>query len=393
MAVDSLILVANPGSSSRKYALYKDKRERLRLHFEYEKFQIKCHIYSTKKTETRICDFTDISQSIEYVDPILRELKLVTDTEIISKIGLRIVAPSEYFLTTRVLDDNAVSILEQLELSAPLHIRASLDELVSIKRVFGDVEVIGVSDSAFHSTKPSYAWNYGIDIDIANELGLKRFGYHGLSVSSVVTNLSFDLPSKMVVCHLGSGASVTAVQNGKSLDNTMGYSPTEGLVMATRAGTMDIGAALTIKNHLGLDDAGLELYLNKQSGLIGLSKQSDDIRYLIEQYEKSDPLAGLALDTYAYSVKKAIGQMVAILDGLDALVFTGTVGCRSPFIRNLIADKLDYFGISIDKKRNNKCIQPLVPNIVSVRTRVNQILVVPTNEEAEIARTTRSFSY
>lgn len=389
--MDSLILVSNPGASSRKYALYKKGVQRIKIHFEYEKLQIKCHIFSAKFSETRVCNIKTIEDSIKLVEPILREFKLVSEKEIISRVGLRIVAPSEYFLQNRLIDDEALRQLNILKSRAPLHISASITELKAIKSNFGSLDVVGISDSSFHVTKPDFAWNYGVDIDLANTIGIKRYGYHGISAASVTRKLSYDLPDRMVVCHLGSGASVTAVKHGVSVDNTMGYSPLEGLVMSTRSGSIDLGAAMAIKNHLKLDDAGIENYLNKECGLLGLSKQSDDIRYLIERYEAKDPLASLALRTFAYNVKKAIGQMIATLNGIDTLVFTGTAGTRSAFIRRLIVSDLDYFGLNIDNKRNNKCHDPLAPTVISTRTRVNQVLVVPTDEESEIARLTRIY--
>lgn len=389
--MDSLILVSNPGASSRKYALYKKGIQRVKLHFEYDKLQIKCQIVSSKVNKTRICHISSIEDSAKLVEPILRELKFISEKDVISRVGLRIVAPSEYFLQDRLIDDKALSQLKALKSRAPLHINASINELKSIKSNFGSLDVVGVSDSSFHVTKPDYAWNYGVDIDMANATGIKRYGYHGLSASSVTRQLSHDLPDKIVICHLGSGASVTAVLNGVSMDNTMGYSPLEGLVMSTRSGSMDIGAAIAIKQHLKLDDEGIENYLNNKSGLLGLSKQSDDIRYLIAQYEAEDSLAKLALRTYAYNVKKAIGQMVAVLNGIDALVFTGTAGNRSAFLRRLIVANLDSFGLNLDTNRNNKCYEPKIPTVISTRTRVNQVIVVPTDEELEIARLTRNY--
>ncbi len=390
--MDSLILVSNPGTSSRKYALYKKGVQRVKIHFEYERLQIKCHIISVKINETRICDINSIEDSIKLVEPILRELNLVSEKDIIVRVGLRIVAPSEYFLQNRLIDDEALKQLKILKSRAPLHITASINELNAIRSHFGSLDVIGVSDSSFHVTKPDFAWNYGVDIELANSIGIKRYGYHGLSASSVTRKMSYDLPNRMVICHLGSGASVTAVKQGISVDNTMGYSPLEGLVMSTRSGSLDFGAAMAIKQHLQMDDAGIENYLNKECGLLGLSKQSDDIRYLIERHEADDPLARLALKTYAYSVKKAIGQMVATLNGIDTLVFTGTAGTRSAFMRRLIVSDLDSFGLNIDNRRNNKCYDPLVPTVISTRTRVNQVIVVPTDEEAEIARLTRIYN-
>lgn len=385
MAVEPLVLAVNPGSASRKYALYKGARELARLHFEYQDNRVICNFLTNTEDITRTLDISNVSESFRFVLPMLEEFAVVKSSGDIKVIGLRIVAPSEYFLYDRIMDDVAHEKLVEAESRAPLHVRASLEELRALREFAPQTQVVGVSDSSFHITKPDVAWNYGINLGLADQLGIKRFGYHGLSVASVVRSFGRDVPKRMVVCHDGSGVSVSAVLAGVSQDNSMGYTPLEGVIMATRSGNIDIGAATILKEHLGLDDYGLEQYLNKQCGLLGLSGSSDDIRWLVEAANNGDYFAGFALRTYAYNIKKAIGQMVAVLDGIDALVFTGTAGMRSSYMRKLISANLDYFGLGIDDHRNDKCYEPLKPTVVSRRTRVGQIIVAPTNEEYEIA--------
>ena len=385
MAVEPLVLAVNPGSSSRKYALYKGSMELARLHFEYSDSRVVCNLLTPDHDIEKTLDINNVADSFKYVLPLLEEFGVIGGAADIQKIGLRIVAPSEYFLYDRVMDDAAEQNLIAAEARAPLHVRASLEELRALREFAPQTQVVGVSDSSFHITKPDVAWNYGINLSLADQLGIKRFGYHGLSVSSVVRAFGNDIPRRMVVCHDGSGVSVSAVLNGISQDNSMGYTPLEGVVMATRSGNIDYAAAAVIKQHMGFDDYALEQYLNKQSGLQGLSGRSDDIRWLVEAANSGDYFASFALRTYAYNIKKAIGQMVAVLDGIDALVFTGTAGLRSSYMRKLISENLDYFGLGIDDHRNEKCYEPLAPTVISRRTRVAQIIVVPTNEEYEIA--------
>jgi acetate kinase len=385
MAVEPLVLAVNPGSASRKYALFKGRRELARLHYEYENDRVICNIFTESEDLTKAVDINNIGDSFSLVMPILQEYGLIKNAKEIPTIGIRIVAPSEYFLQDRLMDDYALGELINTEAKAPIHVKASIDELESIRQIAPDSRVIGVSDSSFHITKPDVAWNYGINLAMADRLGIKRFGYHGLSNASVVRAFNGDVPRRMVVCHVGSGVSVSAILNGVSQDNTMGYTPLEGVIMASRSGSLDTGAALLIRQHLGLNEHDLELYLNKQSGLLGLSGSSGDIRLLVDASNGGDHLADLALRTYAYNIKKAIGQMVAVLDGIDALVFTGTAGLRSSYMRNLITENLDYFGLGIDKLRNDKCYEPIKPTVISKRTRVAQIIVMPINEEYEIA--------
>lgn len=386
MVMEPLVLAVNPGSASRKYALYKGRNELARLHFEYQDSKVICNLLTENEDVVRTLDINNVADSFRFVLPMLEEFAVVKAASDIKNIGLRIVAPSEYFLYDRIMDDIAHQKLVEAESRAPIHVRASLEELRALREFAPQIQVVGVSDSSFHITKPDVAWNYGINLSIADQLGIKRFGYHGLSVASVVRSFGRDVPRRMVVCHDGSGVSATAVLAGVSQDNSMGYTPLEGVIMATRSGNIDIAAATLIKEHLGLNDYELEQYLNKQCGLLGLSGSSDDIRWLVESANGGDFFANFALRTYAYNIKKAIGQMVAVLDGIDALVFTGTAGMRSSYMRKLISENLEYFGLGIDDHRNDKCYEPLKPTVISRRTRVAQIFVAPTNEEYEIAR-------
>jgi len=193
-----------------------------------------------------------------------------------------------------------------------------------------------------------------------------------------------------IVCHLGSGSSVTAVGNGESVDNTMGYSPLEGLMMATRSGSIDISAALVIRRELHLTDDGLEQYLDKKSGLLGVSGSSDDIRQLLTSEEKGDERAKLALDIFVYRIQQAIGQMVASLGGVDCLIFTATIGERSSIIRSRVLDRLGYLGFTYDPRINEQTFEPTdVANIAI--TSGKPIFVVSTDEAAEIARRTEQY--
>ena len=378
--MEPLILIANPGSASRKYALYQGTTSRADIHFEFEDGKIICGIKTATDSFSLTTDLTDLSTVSSEIVAILHNKQILTQDETIHTIGLRFVAPGNYFAQDHIIDDEFVSRLQATLPRAPLHISATLGELQELRRQFADTTIVGVSDSAFHNTKPDYAMNYGLPLEDADRFEIKRYGYHGLSIMSVVQILQSanTLPSKVIIAHLGSGASVSAVLNGKSVDNTMGYSPLEGLIMSTRSGTIDATVTSVLRNELKLDDSGLENYLNKQSGLLGLGG-SDDIRELLVREANGDLRATLALDTYAYSVQKAIAQMAVALDGIDTLVFTGTVGLRSAPMRRRIMSRLHHLGIHLDETLNDQC--DASKNIVSIQSSDSKFITVISTDE------------
>ena len=304
-------------------------------------------------------------------------------------IGLRIVAPSNYFLKDRLVDDDVVQHIRDILPLDPIHVSGTLQELEALRSSLPTVPVALISDSAFHARKPSYAWNYGINLQDADRFEIKRFGYHGLSVSSAVNELwnRGKLPPKVVVCHLGSGSSVSAVFHGRSIDNTMGYSALEGVIMATRTGSIDYTAAMALKTKLGLDDDQLEHYLDEKGGLLGLSGTSD-IREILDREANGDHIAHLALMTLIHSVHKAIGAMVVAMNGADLLVFTGTVGERSANLRRRIVAHLECLDFILDGNRNKSCLNPTEFTSISQAAVSKPIIVIPTDEGVEIARHT-----
>lgn len=385
----TIILVANPGSASRKYALFSGSHERASLHFEWFYGHVICTLNKDGEQHNVRVELADLNGAALEAIRIFHEQNILGKDEQIDRIGLRIVAPSNYFLLDHEINDEVMQHLEKARAKAPLHIDATLAELHTLRSQLPHTPAVGVSDSAFHITKPDHAWNYGISLEDADRFEIKRFGYHGLSVSSVVRSLhkTGKLGHKLIVCHLGSGASVTAILDGKSLDTTMGYSPLDGLVMSTRSGSIDHTAVRALKDACGLDDEGIDDYLNNHSGLLGLGG-SADIRELLRREQDGDHRARLALGTYVYSVQKAIGQMSAVLGGVDALVFTGTVGERSSPIRERVAAPLDYLGFALDTSANETCDALKGLEVISKTKGSKPIVVTPTKEDAEIARHT-----
>ena len=386
-----LILVANPGSSSRKYALYESDKLALRaeLHIESSDGQIVATLRTnsgSRQVETTLSEVHDAPREVRSI--LVRE-NILNENEAITAIGLRVVAPGSYFMEDRVISDEVIAKLEEAKSLAPIHIFATLEELKILREYFGQTPVVAVSDSEFHRTKPPYAWNYGINIQDADSLEIKRYGYHGISVASAVDELwnRGKLPPKVVVCHLGSGSSVSAIFHGRSIDNTMGFTPLEGVLMATRSGDISPGAVRALQTKLGMDWSGIESYLNQRGGLLGIGG-SNDIRDLIEREKNGDHLAHLALTTLVHTIHKAIGSMIATLNGCDLLVFTGTVGERSAILRKRIVAHLEFVDFIIDGNLNDGCTEPDQLTSISQSAKSKPIIVIPTNESVEIAKRT-----
>ncbi len=384
-----LTLVSNPGSASRKYALFNGPVLRASLHFEWLDGNVICTLRQDKKQVAIPLSMHSLNAAAGYVFNIFLQCGALDANEHISKIGLRVVAPGTHFAEHHTVSQRFVDALQEAKPHAPLHIAATLEELKALHQQFPQATIVGVSDSAFHASRPSYARLYSIPLKDADKLDIKRFGYHGLSAESVVRHLRKmgKLTPRIVIAHLGSGASVTAVYHGKSVDNTMGYSPLEGLTMATRSGSIDFTAVRALKAGLDLDDSRVEAYLNNESGLLGLGG-SNDIRELLALEEKGNTDAKLAMQTYVFNVQKAIGQMAGALGGLDMLVFTGTVGERNPIVRKRIADNLHYLDILLSTKSNNGCTTPIDPVMISKRVSSKPVFVIPANEAAVIAAIT-----
>ena len=245
--------------------------------------------------------------------------------------------------------------------------------------------LIAVSDSGFHQSRPELMQAYAIDTELAEKFDIKRWGYHGLSMGSIVRYMEGQeiLPEKAIICHIGSGSSITAVYNGKSHDTTMGYTPLEGVMMATRTGSMDVAAALAIKRELKIKtDDELEKYLNRKGGLLGVSGQSDDMREIIKLRDEGDKRGSFAHALYVYRLQSAIGQMAASLGGVDALVFTATIGERSDDIRRMVTQKLSYLGLSLDEEKNSGEMSARHVNIAASSSK--PIYVIRTDESDEM---------
>lgn len=390
--MDKKYLIINTGSASKKYSFYVGNNKVYTAHFEMENDSFIVNEMTDQGSEKRIIAKENYVNAVGLILESLIAKQIISQKEDINLVGIRIVAPGEYFLTNKFIDDEYLSMAEAALEKVPLHLGPALDEIKIVKQVLGDkILIAGVSDSAFHATIPESSRFYAVPIKDSRDLGLQRFGYHGISVQSVTAKAAEtlgSLPEKVIVCHLGGGASVTAVKNGESIDTSMGFTPLEGLVMATRVGDIDVGAVLFLADKLGKNLKEMKSYFNNESGLLGLSGNSSDLRELIEQEKSGDLDSALALKIYVNRIKQYIGRMATVLGGVDLLILAGTVGERSMVIRNRICDNMEFLGIELDQEINNNS-NGVEVDLSKAGSRV-KILVVKTDEMEEIAKITNS---
>ena len=363
-----MILLANIGSASKKYALAeKDDAGvfRVRTVAHYEASELPAQEY-------------DRAHHV-FIESLEKE---GVHAASIDTVLMRIVASGRYFQTHRVIDDEYIMKLTEAERVAPLHVHAQHEELLRLQSILPDAEFIGISDTAFHATIPEYIARYAIPRSDAETYDIRKFGYHGLAISSALsrgTLLCGTLPSRVIVCHLGGGGSVTAVRDGTSVDTSMGTTPLDGLIMATRVGAIDPGAVLALMEAKGMTPASMRSYLNTESGLKGIGG-SDDIRTLITLEENGSLEAKEALDAYAYRVRHYIGGALATLGGADLIIFSGTVSERSTIMRERILSPLAGIGIELDTEKNTAHADNQNDTLLNTATSKTKIAIVHINE-------------
>jgi acetate kinase len=306
----------------------------------------------------------------------------------LTAVGHRVVHGGDRFADPAVVDDSVLDAIRDLIPLAPLHNPANLEGIEVAMRVFPDVPQVAVFDTAFHQTLPRHAYTYAIDREVAAELGIRRYGFHGTShsyVSRTAARLLGKDPSElnMVVLHLGNGASASAVQHGRCIDTSMGLTPLEGLVMGTRSGDIDPAVVFHLRRVGEMSMEQIDTLLNKSSGLLGLCG-ANDLREVWAMADAGDADARNALDTYAYRIRKYIGAYALALGALDAVVFTAGVGENDVRMREQVLDGLERLNIVLDLERNADP-KALGPVISTPESNVS-VLVVPTNEELEIAQ-------
>ncbi|MBP6881669.1 MAG: acetate/propionate family kinase [Candidatus Pacebacteria bacterium] len=387
-------LVVNPGSSSRKYALYRSGQAV--LEFRFEDTNSGFEMCSQTMGTQQICeaikknDFTESFERVaEAVDAYLfREER----GKKLDSVVIRVVAPGTFFQKHAIIDDAYVTELTKKAPMAPLHIPIILREVAFARKHYKQTKIIAASDSAFHSDLPPKAREYSIAVEDSNQLDIHRFGYHGLSVASIVRRihpLIGQQPERLIVCHIGSGTSVSAVKNGKSVETTMGFAPATGLPMGSRAGEIDSAALLELMRVKHWRPADAEMYLNTSGGLAGIAKEAD-VRRLLDRRAQNDPVATHALDVFAYNIQKAIAAQTVALGGLDVIVLTATAAVRSSELRSLILGDLAHLGVQVSKDRNDLLVGK--DGVISVRNSAVKVVVMRTDEMGEMAQVAERMS-
>ncbi|MBQ9991590.1 MAG: acetate kinase [Lachnospiraceae bacterium] len=391
------VLVLNCGSSSLKFQLINAENEELIAKGLCERIGIEGSqlVYSPTGGEkvTTVVPMPDHTAAVKLVLDSLcdKEVGVVKSLEEINAVGHRIVHGGEKFAASTILTDEVIKGIEECNDLAPLHNPANLIGINACKELMPGVPMVGVFDTAFHQTMPKEAYLYGIPYEYYSKYKVRRYGFHGTSHSYVsqqaarLLGKSYE-DSKIIVCHLGNGASVSAVKNGKCVDTSMGLTPLEGLIMGTRSGDLDPAIIEFIAKKENKTIEQIMNMLNKESGVLGISGGlSSDFRDLEEAHAKGDDAGTRTLEAFCYRVAKYIGSYMVALNGVDGICFTAGVGENSGLVRSMICEKLAFTGITLDKEANGKRGEDI---IISSNAEGPKVMVIPTNEELMIARDT-----
>ena len=395
------VLVINSGSSSVKFTLFSIKDEKVLAKGIVERIglegtQIAYTPYHGKKL-TRAVTVSNARAAVSMIAECLvhEEYGVIESSGAVAAIGHRVVHGGEKIHTSVVIDQNVKNIIEECSILAPLHNPPNLEGIEACERIFSDVPQVAVFDTAFHTSLPEHAYLYGLPYRLYTEDKVRRYGFHGTShryvsceaakfVGRPLKNL------KIITCHMGNGTSITAVDGGMSVDTSMGFTPLEGTVMGTRCGTIDAAIVTYLMEYKKINPEQVNALLNKQSGFLGMAEVgSSDVRDVLSAMEKGNPRATAAIKVFVYQIRKYLGAYTAAMNGLDAVVFTGGIGEKSSLIRKMICNGdqgLDTFGIHLDPGKNDS-VGKAACEIQASDSRVS-ILVIPTDEEKEIARQT-----
>ncbi len=390
------VLVINCGSSSLKFQLIDSDSEEVLAKGLCERIGIDGGMVTYqpegKDKIKKNADMPDHTEAVKLViDSLMdKENGVISSLDEIGAVGHRIVHGGENFSAATLINEDVIKAIEECNDLAPLHNPANLIGIRSCQKIMPKVPMVAVFDTAFHQTMPKKAYLYGIPYEYYKKYKVRRYGFHGTSHEFVSKRaaefLGRDVNNfKVIVCHLGNGASISAVENGKCVDTSMGLTPLEGLFMGTRSGDLDPAILQFISNKEKLNIDEMLNILNKKSGVLGLSEVSSDFRDLGEAAGKGNEQAQTTLEAYSYRVAKYIGSYAAAMNGVDAIVFTAGVGENNIEVRQMIGDYLGYLGTGVDKAKNNIRGEEAV---ISPDGSKVSILVIPTNEELAIARET-----
>jgi acetate kinase len=389
------ILVVNSGSSSVKYHLYQMPQTEIlamglvdRIGEEDAELS---HFYHGR-TYTIPAKVQDVEGAVELILQTLisNEAGVLQEISEIGAVGHRVVHGGEEFTGSVIIEENVIASIEKFVDLAPLHNPPNLEGILAIQLHLPNTKQVACFDTAFHATIPKVAYMYALPYELYEKYGIRRYGFHGISHRYVARRAAVLMGRgkyeiNAITCHLGNGCSITAVKNGHSVDTSMGLTPLEGVPMGTRSGDLD-PAILFYLADKGYDAKALKDLCNKQSGLLGLSGVSNDMRDLEELAEKGHDRAKLAVDVFCYRIKKYIGAYAAVLDTVDAVVFTGGIGENAVLMREKICDAVSQIGLELDRQANKEAVAKEAE--ISTQDSEVKVFVIPTNEQVAIANDT-----
>ena len=390
------VLVINCGSSSLKFQLINSESEEVLAKGLCERIGIDGRLtYQPAGGDKAVSDkaMPTHTEAIQFVIDALTDAEtgVVKSLDEIGAVGHRVVHGGEKFANSVVITEDVLKAIEECNDLAPLHNPANLIGINACQKLMPNTPMVAVFDTAFHQTMPERAYLYGLPYEYYEKYGVRRYGFHGTSHSFVSKHaaefLGLDLAnSKIIVAHLGNGASISAVLNGKCVDTSMGLTPLEGLVMGTRSGDMDPAIMEYLAKKEDLDIAGVMNVLNKKSGVFGLSKGlSSDFRDLADAMDNGNQYATAAIEVFCYRVAKYIGSYAAAMNGVDAIAFTAGIGENASIVREKVCEYLGYLGLELDVEENKKRGEDLVISTADSKVKA---AIIPTNEELAIARET-----
>ena len=393
----SKTIAINAGSSSLKWQLYLMPEEKVLAKGLIERIGLKDSISTVKfdgHEEKQVLDITDHTQAVKILLDDLMRFDIIASYDEITGVGHRVVAGGEYFKDSALVDEEVIQKVEELSLLAPLHNPANAAGIRAFKELLPDITSVVVFDTSFHTTMPEKAYRYPLPTKYYTENKVRKYGAHGTSHEYVAHEAAKLLGKpleglKLITCHIGNGASITAVDKGLSVDTSMGFTPLGGVMMGTRTGDIDPAIIPYLMQYT--DDfktpEDISRILNRESGLLGISEKSSDMRDIHAAMRMGDEKAQLANDIFVDRIQKYIGQYLAILNGADAIIFTAGIGENSVTIRDLVINGISWFGCDIDPEKN---VFGQYGDISTPDAKV-RVLVIPTDEELVIARDVERF--
>ena len=387
----------NAGSPSVKWQLYSMPEEKVLAKGLIERIGLKDSISTVKfdgRSERQTLDIADHTQAVKILLDDLKRFEIIQSYDEITGVGHRVVAGGEYFKESALVTDDVLEKIEELSLLAPLHNPANADGIRAFKELLPDITSVAVFDTSFHTTMPEKAYRYPLPTKYYTENQVRKYGAHGTSHEYVAHEAAKLLGKpieelKLITCHIGNGASITAVDKGRSVDTSMGFTPLGGVMMGTRTGDIDPAIIPYLMQHT--DDFNtpedISRILNRESGLLGVSEKSSDMRDIHEAMRAGDEKALLANEIFVDRIQKYIGQYLAVLNGADAIIFTAGIGENSVTIRRMVIEGISWFGCDVDPEKN---FFGATGDISTEAAKV-RVLVIPTDEELVIARDVERF--